>query len=164
MSSATIPELTTSWWWIFRTLQTNAFVNHAGFPLRATLNWSHSFLRTAVVCYIINWQPCTSIWVQLHLIACCFPFLLRPVLGITFNCVSRVILSMAAFAASWWSKWCLRCSWVSAGGVLDEVPVILLDSVPLSPSWGVCGAMICCCGSEEMMITKRSGKYWGIYS
>ena len=36
--------------------------------------------------------------------------------------------------------------------------VVLLDSVPLSTRCGACGAMICCCGSEEMMIMNQSGK------
>ena len=50
-----------------------------------------------------------------------------------FDWASRVMLSVAAFAAWRLAKWCLSFSWVSAGGILDEVPVILLDSVPLSP-------------------------------
>jgi len=61
---------------------------------------------------------------------------------------------VAAFAASRRTKWCLHCSWVAEGGVLEEVPVILLDSVPLSPCRDICGVMICCCGSEELRITK----------
>ena len=47
---------------------------------------------------------------------------------------------------------------------MDEAPIVLLDSVPLSPCCGVSGAMICCSGSDEMMITKLSGKSSGIYS
>jgi len=83
---------------------------------------------------------------------------------------------MAAFAASRWAKWCLHCIWVSAGGILDEMPVVLLDYVPLSPCWSVCGAMVFCLwkwrdNDNEMkwevlrkMITKRRGKTWRIYS
>jgi len=159
-ASAKIPELRASWCSISRMVQTNALVEHVGFPLRVAVNWTCSTLRTTAVSYIIKWRRCTSIWRHLHRIACCFSFLLIPVLKTIFHSESRLMFSVAAFAASWWTKWWLHCSWVSAGGVLDEAPIVLLDSVPPSPCGGVCGAMICCCGSEEMMITKRSGKSW----
>jgi len=76
--------------------------------------------------------------------ACCFRLYLT-----VSNCACGVIFLVAAFAALRWTKWCLHCSCVSAGGVLDEVPVILLYSNPLVPCCAVCGAMICWCGSEE---------------
>jgi len=158
--SVKIPVLTTSSCLNSRTVCTNALADHGGFPLQAAMNWSRSSLRTPAVCYIISWQPCTSIRVRLHLIACCFKFLRLPVSRTILNCASRVIFSTAAFAASRFTDQCLRCSWVSAGGVFDEVPVILLDSVPLSPCRGACGAMTCICASQEMMITKRGGKSW----
>jgi len=140
------------------TVRTNALVHHGGCPLRVAIHWSCSSLRTPAECYIINWRPCTSILRLLHPIACCSLFLLFPVFRTIFNCASGVIFSVAAFAPSRWIMRCLGCSWVSAGGIWDEVPVVLLDSVPLSPCWGVCGATICCYGSEEMMIIKWSGK------
>jgi len=161
---AKIPDLTTSWWSISRTVRTNPLVNRGGFPLRAAINWSLSSLRTPAVCYIISWPPCTSIRLHLHLIECCLSFLLLAVLWTIGNCASRVLFSVAAFAASRWTQWCLCYSWVSAGGVSNETAVILLDSVPLSPCCGACGAMICCCESEEMLIIKQSGESWGIYS
>jgi len=145
-------------------MRTNAFEDHGGFQLWAAMNWSRTSLRTPAVWYIINWQLCTSIWRHLHPIAWCSLFLLLPFLWTLFNCASRVMFLVAAFAASQWTKWCLHCSWVSAGGVLEEMPIVLLDSVPPSPCWCVCGAMICCCGNKEMMITKWSGKSWGIQS
>ena len=40
-----------------------------------------------------------------------------------FNCASRVMFSVAVFAESRSGKWCLHCSWVSAGGVLEEAPL-----------------------------------------
>jgi len=160
-SSTKIPELRISWCFILRNVRTKALVNHCGFPLQAAINWSRSSLRTPAVYYFINWRPCTSIWQHLHPLTCCFLSLLLLVLRRIINCASRVMLSVAAFAPSWWSEWCLRFSWVSAGGVLDEAPVVVLNSVPPSPCWGVSGAMISCCGSEEMMITERSGKSWG---
>jgi len=158
--SAEIPELTTSWCSISWTVRINASVNHGGFLLRAAINWSHTSLRTPAVCYIINWWPCTSRWLHLHPIACCLLLFLLLVFQKNFNCASGVMISVAAFVASRWTHWCLGCSWVSAGGVLEEEPIVLLDLVPPSPCWGVCGAMICSCGSEEMMITKQSGKSW----
>ena len=156
-----IPELTTSWHSVWWTVRINALVDHGGLPIRAAMNWSHSSLRTPAVCYIINWRPCTLIWQHLHLIACCLLFLPSLILRTIFRCASRVMFVVAAFAVSQWSRWGLHCSWVSVVGVLEEAPVVLLKSVPPSPCWGDYGAMICCCGSEEMTMTKRSGKSWG---
>jgi len=146
---------------ISRTVWTNALVDRGGFPFLAAILRSGSSLGTTVVCSIISWRPCTSIWAHIHPIAGCSSFLLRPVLWTIFDCPSWVISSVAAFAASRWLKWCLHCSWVSAGGVLDKMAIGLLYSVPLSPCAGACGAMICCCGSEDMMMMKQSGKFWG---
>jgi len=160
-SSAKIPKLPTSWYLISRTVRPNALVDNGGFPLRAAWNWSSSSLCTPAACYIISWWSSTSIQLYSHLIECRFLFLLLRDLRTIFKCVSRVMFSVAAFAASWWAKWCLSCSWVSAGGVMAEVPVVLLDSDPCSTCWGVCWAMICCCESEEMMIEERSGMSWG---
>jgi len=151
-SSAEIPELTTSWCLIPQTAGTNALVNHGRYPLRAAMNWSRSSLRTPAAYYIISRQLSTSIRLYLHPIMYYFLFLLLPVLWTIFNRLSRVIIPVAAFAVSQWPKWCLQFRWVIAGGILDEVPVVLLDSVPISPCRGVCRAMICYCGSEEMMI------------
>jgi len=161
---ARIPELSTSWCSISRTVRKNALVDHGGFPLRAAWNWPRSSLCTPGACYIISGRPSTSIPQYSHPIACCVLFLLPLVSRTIPTCVSRVMVSVAAFAASRWAKWCWHCSWDSAGGVLEEAPVVLLHSVPHSPCWGVCGAMICCSGSEEMMITKRCGKSWWMYS
>jgi len=107
-SSVNIPELTTSTCLISRTARMNALVDHGGFPLWVPLNLSHSSLPTPAVCYIISWPRCTSIRQHLHLIACCFIFLLLPVLRTIFNYVSRVISLVGAFAASRWTKWILH--------------------------------------------------------
>jgi len=160
-SSERILELTTSWCSISQAVRTNALVDYGGFPLRAALNWSRRSLRTPAVCYMVSWRPCTSIQLHWNLIACCFLFLLFLVSQTTFKCASWVTLSVAAFAASRWPKWCLHCSWVSEGGIADETAVVLLDSVPVSPCCGAWGAIICRCGREEMMIMKQSGKSWG---
>jgi len=45
-SCARIAEFTTSWYWILRTVRTNAFVDHGGFMLRAAINWSCSSRHT----------------------------------------------------------------------------------------------------------------------
>lgn len=44
---------------------------------------------------------------------------------------------------------CMCCCCVSVGGALVEVPDIRLDSDPLAPCRGVCGAIICRCGKAE---------------
>jgi len=160
-SSAKIPELISSWCSISQTERTDAWVGHGCFALRAARNQSRSFLHTPAECYIISWRSSTSIRLYSDPIACCFLFLLLQVLHTIVDCACRVMVSVAAFAVSRWATWCLRCCWVSAGGVLEEAPVVLLDSVPSSSFWGVRGAMIGWCGSEGMMITKRSGKSWG---
>ena len=150
--------VTTSLWSIPQTMRTNDMVDHWGFPSQVARNRSRSSLRTSAVYYIICWQPSTSTWQHSHPIASCFWSLLLPVVQTVFNSASRVRFSVAAFAALRWTRWCQSCIWVATSGVMDSAPIVLLDSSSLSPRWGVCGAMICWCGSDEMMITKRSGK------
>ena len=160
-SYAKIPELTTSWCSISRTLRIKALVKHGGFHLYAARTWSRSSLRTPAAWYIVSWRSSTLIRLYSHVITCWFLYLLLTDLQPIFNCESRVMFALAAFAVSQWAKWCLHCSLVPVGGVMEEAPVILLDSVPFSTCWGVCGAMICCSGCEEIMMMKQSGKSWG---
>ena len=162
-SSLKIPELTTSWCSITRTVQTNPMLGHDCFPLRAVINWSRSSLRTPAVHYMVSQPPSASIWSCSHPIACCFMLLCCQVFLTVLKCASCVIISVAAIAASRWTIWCLRCSCVSAGGALHEAPVVRLDSDPIAPGCGTCGAMTCCWGKMRKMITKRSGKFWVIY-
>jgi hypothetical protein len=56
---------------ISRTVRTNAFIFHGGFPLWALMNWSHSSLLTPAVCYTVGWLSSTSIWIGSHSITCC---------------------------------------------------------------------------------------------
>ena len=120
--SAKIPELTTSWCWTLRTARTNALVNHGGFPLQVARNWSRSSLHTPGASYLLSWRSSTSTWLYSHLIACCFLFLLLPVLRTIFHSASTVMFSVAAFAASRWAEWCLHCRSVSVGGVWQKRP------------------------------------------
>jgi len=83
-----------------QTVQKNALVDHGGFPLRLALNWSFSTVHTPAVCYIIIWQPSTSIQQYLHPIMCCFVFMVLLLLWTNFNCASRIIFCQAAFAVS----------------------------------------------------------------
>jgi len=162
-SSAKIPELTTSWCSISRTVRTNAFVDLGGLLLQEVINLSRSSLHTPAVRYIVSWPSSTLTWIDSHLIARCFLFLLVPVLHTVFKCASWAIFSVATIAASQWTNWCLRCCSVSTGGVLLKAPVVRLDSAPSAPGWSVSGAMACCCGNVRKMITKRSGKCWRLY-
>ena len=50
-----------------------------------------------------------------------------------FKGLSFVTLSVAAFVTARWTEWCLQCSGVSNGCIVDEAPVILLDSDLLVP-------------------------------
>jgi len=144
-----MPELTTSWCSISRTVRTKAFINHGGFPLRAARYWSCSSLRIPAVHYSINWQPSTIIWTYSHPIVCCFLFILLLVLRTIFKCASWVMFSVATLAASQCTNWCLRRCCVPWSDALNEAPVVSLDSDLLSPVWGVCVVMTCWCGKGE---------------
>jgi len=163
-SSAKIPELTTSWCSISRTVRTNALVDHGDSPLQEAMNWSRSSLRTPAVRHILSWPSSIQIWIDSHPIACCFLFFLLPVLRTFFKCASWVIVSVATIAASRWTNWCLHCCGVSQSGSLCEAPVVRLDSARIAPGGSVSGAMACCCRNLRKMITKRSGKCIRLYS
>jgi len=163
-SSAKIPELTTSWCSISRAVRTNAFVDHGGFPLRAAINSLCSSLRTPPVRYTVNWPPIASIWIHSHPTACCFVFFLLPVLWTIYKCASWVICLVAALAVLRWTNLCLRSCCVPRISVLDVAPTNLPVFDPLSPGGGVCVSVMCWCGWERKMITRGSGKPWGLYS
>jgi len=148
-SSAKIPELTTSWCSISRTVRTNGFVDHGGFLLRAAINSLHSSLRTPAVRYIVNWPPFASIWIYPHPTACCFLFLLLAVLRTIFKCASWVICLVAALAASRWTNLCLRSCCVPSISVFDVAPANRPVFDPLSPGGGGCVSMMCWCGIGE---------------
>jgi len=160
---ANIPELRTSWCSISQTVQTHALVEHGGFLLCATMNWSRSSQHTPAVRYIPSWRSSTSICIDSHPIACGFLLLLLPDLHTIPMCASRVTFSVATIAAARWTNWCLRCCSVSPGGPMVEAPVIRLDLAPITPGWSSSGAMACCCGMVRKMITKWRGKSWRLY-
>ena len=147
--SGIIPEPTTSWCLMSRTMQQNALVDNGGFPLRAALNCSLSSLCILTVPSVVSWWPVTPIWSISQPIASCFLSLLLPVVWTMFKCASQGIFSVAVLAASWWTDWCLGYCCMPASDALDEVSVDLLDSDPLSPAWGVCVAMMCWSGIGE---------------
>jgi len=161
--SAKIPELTTSWYSISRTVRTNALVDHGCFPLQAAMNWSRSSQRTPAVRYTVSWPLSTSLWIDSHPIACCFLLLLLPVLHTILKCGSWLIFSVATIAASRWPHWCLRCCCVPMGGALFEVPVVPLNSAPTAPGCSISGAITCCCGMVMKLVMKSSGKSWRLY-
>jgi len=132
-SSAKIPEVTTSWCSISRAVQTNAVVDHGGFPLRAAMNLSRSSLCTPAVRYTVSWPLSTSMWIDSHPIACCFLFSLFPVSHTISKWVSWVIFSVATIAVSRYTNWCLRRCCVSPGGALCEAPVVWLDLASITP-------------------------------
>jgi len=148
-SSAKIPELTTSWCSISRTVWTNAFVNHGGFQLRAAINPLSSSLRTPAVRYAVNWPPIASIWIHSHPTAGCFLFFLLPVLRMIFKCASWVICLVVALAVSRWTNLCLHSCCVPRICVLDVAPANLPVFDPHSPGGGGCVSMMCWCGIGE---------------
>jgi len=148
-SSVKIAELTTSWCSISRTVRTNAFVDHGGFPLLAAINSLHSSLRTPAVPYTVHWLPIASIRIHSHLTACCFLFFLLPVSRTIFKCASWVICLVAALAASRWTTLGLRSCCVPRISGFDVAPANLPVFDPLSPGGGGCVSMMCWCGIGE---------------
>ena len=120
--SVKIPELTTLWDSILQTVWTNALVDHGGFLLRAAMNWLCSSQCSSTVCYMVNWQPFSTVWICSHPTACCFLLVLHPVLVMIFQCASWVIVLVAALAVLWWTNRCLHSSCVPMSAVFDEVP------------------------------------------
>jgi len=135
--------------WFSQTEKPNAIVDYWGFPLGATIHWSHSSLCIPTVHFIVNSRQTTSIWIYLHSITCCFLYLLPVVVQTIFKCESWDILVVAALAASWWTNWCLLCCWVPPSAVIEEASIISLDLDLLSADWGVHVGMIRCCGIGE---------------
>jgi len=148
-SSAKLAELTTSWCSISRTVRTNAFVDHGGFPLRAVIYSLLSSLRTPTVRYTVNWPPIASIWIHSHPTTCCFLCSLLPVSWTIFKCASWVICLVAASAALRWTNLCLHSCCVPTISVLDVAPPNLLVFDPLSPGGGGSVSMMCWCGIGE---------------
>jgi len=148
-SSAKIPELTPSWCSISRPVRTNAFVDHGGFPLWAVMNLLRSSLRTPAVGYTVNWPPFASIRIYSYPTACCFLFLLLPVLRTMFKCAFRVICLVATLAASWWTNLCLHSCCVPRISVFDVAPANQPVFYPLSPGGGGCVIIMCWCGIGE---------------
>jgi len=97
-SSVKFPELPPSWGSISWTVRTNALVDHGGFPLRAAMNWSRSSRRTPTVQYTVSWRPFTMVWIYSHPKACCFWFVLLPVVRTIFQCAYWVICLVASLA------------------------------------------------------------------
>ena len=79
--SRMIPELTTSWCSISRTVRTDAFIGHGGLPWWEATNWSWNSLHTLAVHYIVSYPPSTLIWRYSNLIACWFLLLRHPVMS-----------------------------------------------------------------------------------
>jgi len=148
-SSAKIPELTTSWCSIWRTVRTNAFIDHGGFPLRAAINALRSSLWTPAVRYTFNWPPFASIWIYSHPTACCYLFFLFPVLRTIIKCASWVICLVAALAASRWSNFCLSSWCLSRTSVFVVAPANRPVFNPLSPGGGGYVSMMCWRGIGE---------------
>jgi len=148
-SSAKIPELTTSWCSISRTVRTNDFVDHGGFPLRAAITSLCSSLRTPAVRYTVNWPPFAPIWIYPHPTACYFLFFQLPVLRTIFKCASWVICLVAALAVSQWTNLCLHSCCVPRMSVFVVVPANWPVFDPLPPGGGGCVSMMCWWGIGE---------------
>jgi len=148
-SSAKIPELTTSWCSISQTVQTNAFVDHGGFPLRAAMNSLRSSLRTSAVRYSVNSVLFATTRIYSHPTACCFLFLPLAALQTIFKCASWVICLVATLAALRWTNLCLRSWCLPKSSVFDVAPANLPVFVPLSPGGGGCVSTMGWCGIGE---------------
>ena len=133
-------------------MRKNAFVDQGGFPLRAAMNSLSSSLRTPAVGYTVNWPPITSIRIYSHRTACCFLFLLLPVLRTIVKCTSWVKCLVATSAASRWTNLCQHSCCVPRISVFDVAPASLPVFDPLSPGGGRCVSIVCWCaigGKDE---------------
>jgi len=148
-SSAKIPELTTSWCSISLSVRKKAFLDHGGFPLRAAMNWLRRTLWTPAVRYTVYWPLSASIWIYSDPTACCFLFLLLPILRTIFKCASWVICLVAVLAASWWTNLCLRSFCVPIISVFDVAPANWPVFDPLSPGGGGWVSIMSWCRIEE---------------
>jgi len=155
--------MTTSRCSSLRSVPTHVGIGHAGLPLWAAIHWSRSSFHTPARHHFVRWLPCTSIWSNLHPIACCSLLLAHAVLRTFFKRAAWVIFSEAAIAASQRTHCCVRGCYVSDSGAFDDGPVMRLNSDSITPAWGGFGARTCCCGKVRKMITK-SAKPWGIHS
>jgi len=142
-SCATIPELTSSWCSIPRTVQTTAVVDHGGFPWWEVINWSHSNLCKPVAWCTGNLYLLTTVCINSHPTACCFFFVLLPMLRMIYQCASWVIFWVAALAVSRWTNWCLYSCCVPMSDVFEEAPANRLNLDLLGPGWGDCVYMVC---------------------
>jgi hypothetical protein len=118
--SANIPELISLWYSILQTVGNNALVHHAGFQLRAAINWSHSSQCIPVVWYTVQWRPLTTVWIHWHPSAKYFLFVLLQILRTIIQFTSWVIHLVAVLAALQWSNWCLRSRCVPIRDVFDK--------------------------------------------
>jgi hypothetical protein len=153
-----ILEQMTSWDSISWTVRTNAIVDHGGFLLLVATNLSPSSGCTPAVYLPVDWQQFTMVCIYSPQTACCFQFVLRPVLQIISTCESWMIFLVAALAASSRTKWCLGSCCVPKTAAFDEAPGNQPDLDPLSLGWVGCVSMICCCEIEEEDDNKRIGK------
>jgi hypothetical protein len=143
------PVQTISWCAILRTEQTNALVDHWGYELWAAIHWSNSFWRTPAVCDTVKWWLFTKVWIYSHLTACCYSFVLHPVLLKIFKCAFWVIFLVTALGVFWWTNWCLHSCCVPKSVIFDNAPANCLDVDPLWPCWADCVSMIHWCGVGE---------------
>ena len=148
-SSVEIPELTTSWGSISRTVWTNAFVDNGGFLLWAAINLLRSSLLTPAVRYTVNWPPFASIWIYWHPTAYCVLFLLLRVLRTIFKWAFWVICVEVALAASRWTNLGLCSCCVQRMSVFDVAPANRPVFDLLSPCRGGYVSMMCWCGIGE---------------
>jgi len=148
-STTKIPELSPSWCSISQTVWTNALVNSGGFPVHSTIDCSHSSLRTHAVRYTTKWWPFTTVWIYSHPTACCFFYVLLPVLLTSFKCAFWVIVLVAALVVLRCTNWWLRSCCVPMSDVFDEAHANWFDLDQLSPVWVGCVSMICWSGIGE---------------
>jgi len=143
------PDLKISWCPISWTVQTNAFVDHGGFPLWASNYWLRGFPSLVAVRITVSRRPFTMTCIYLHPTACLFLFLLLPVRRTIVKCASWVLVLVAVLAASGWTNKHLHSCGVPMTDVCNVAPGNQLDLNPLSSCLGGCVSKICWCGIWE---------------
>ena len=116
------------------------------------INWSRSFLRTPALHYIVSWPPYTSMWSDLHLIACSFLLLLRPGSYFWWLQLQRRggLTGVCVAAVSQPGAHSMKCPW--SGSIRIQSPQA---EVFVEPWLAVVETV--------RKVIPKNGKSWGIY-
>jgi len=159
-----VHEMITSCCLIVWTVPTTDIVNHSGFPLLPVIYLSQSSLHMPAVHYMICCRPSTFVWIHIYFMGCCFFILLHSDWYTTVNVSTWLMFR--------WLHWQHRGGQTGVYIVALSQCVILYmkcQSFDLSHIHSHCTVVFvqpwfAVIDKGRKMITKRSWKWWRIYS